>query len=233
MSTGARLRRARLEAGQTLDQVSESTKIPLWILHSIERDDFSQVPGGIFIRGYLSSFARAVRVDTNEILTSHFGPPPDAVPAPAPEVRRPGYTGTPLWQVAALIALIIATAVVWRNAWKGASNAQATAPARTEVSPPIRAAAPPPPLVTSAAQPVNAVDQPSSIVSAPAPVAALAKQTPPPVVAPSDATPTSASDDPIAVSNERSESIEPIEPTEPSELSPSEPTAPTELSEPN
>ena len=62
MSTGERLRRARLDAGKTLDQVAADTKIQLWILEAIERDDLSRVPGGIFVRGYLTAFARAVGV---------------------------------------------------------------------------------------------------------------------------------------------------------------------------
>src|SRR5437016_11343073 len=163
MSVGQCLRRARLNSGLTLDGVSHTTKIPLWILHSIELDDFSRVPGGVFVRGYLGAFARAVGLDANEILTSHFGPPREAVTAP-PEVRRPGYTGTPLWQLAALVVLVVATAVVWRDAWKRADDAQANAPSPVELAPQV----PPTPRValTSTALPSNAHDQSAPVVTA-------------------------------------------------------------------
>jgi cytoskeletal protein RodZ len=127
MSTGARLRRARLDRGLTLDQVSDSTKIQLWILNAIERDDLSHVPGGVFIRGYLAAFARAVGVDTDEILTEHFGPPAPPAVTQAPDIRRPVYTGTPPWQAAALTVLVIATAVVWSHNWRAGATVAARA----------------------------------------------------------------------------------------------------------
>ena len=62
MSVGERLRRGRLDARKTVEQVATETKIQLWILEAIERDDFSRVPGGVFIRGYLTAIACAVGV---------------------------------------------------------------------------------------------------------------------------------------------------------------------------
>src|SRR6185436_9991304 len=100
MSTGERLRRARLDAGKTLQQVAAETKIQLWILEAIERDDFSRVPGGVFVRGYLTAFARGVGLNPSEVLTAYSpeiapqpAPPPPVLPPPDPnEVTR-----TPLW----------------------------------------------------------------------------------------------------------------------------------------
>ena len=195
MSTGPTLRRARLDAGLTIDQVSEITKIPLWIVQSIERDELARVPGGIFVRGYLAAFARAVGIDANEILTSHFGSR-EIVTIPAPEVRRPGYTGTPLWQVAALIGLIIATAIVWRDAWR-AADAQASVRSSAELATRVRPSAPPSPgstvlrVVTqdrSARPPVKA-----EVVTA-AVTTTVVSETPAPVVAPHDQATTSTTD---------------------------------------
>ena len=223
MSTGARLRRARLDAGLTLDHISDTTKIPIWILHSIEVDDFSSVPGGVFIRGYLVAFARAAGADANEILTSHFGAPREVVVAVAPEERRRRYIGTPLWQVAALIALIVATAIVWRDAWKGA-DAQANVPSPAELTPPMRPPSPAP--LTSTALPVSTQNQTTPPVVAAAVTTAVVSETFKPIVASQEPATTSASD-PIVVSSE------PDEPSEPSELDPPAPTEPSVLTEPS
>ena len=176
MSTGERLRRARLDAGKTLDQVATETKIQLWILEAIERDDVSRVPGGVFIRGYLTAVARAVGVNPSEILPAYSpeiapqpAPPPPASPPPDPnEVPR-----TPLWQYAVIVAMVLAAAVLWRH--------------MTTTSPDVAAAPTLPP-------PVSA---PPTTVPAPAPTPLPANQpTESGATATSGATPPSAPAEP-------------------------------------
>src|ERR1700741_5185933 len=91
-TVGERLREARDQAHLTLRDVSAQTKIPSWILADIERDDLSRIPGGIFTRGYLTSFARTVGLDGDalwahykgETATNAVEPEPEPAPAPAP-----------------------------------------------------------------------------------------------------------------------------------------------------
>ena len=152
MSVGERLRRARLDAGKTLDQVAADTKIQIWILEAIERDDFSRIPGGVFIRGYLTAVARAVGLNPSEVLTAYSpefapqpAPPPPALPPPDPnEVTR-----TPLWQYIVIVAMVLGAVVLWRNMTRTShdmaaaptSPAPVSAPPTTVPSP----ALPPPP----------------------------------------------------------------------------------------
>jgi len=154
MSTGERLRRARLDAGKTLDQVAADTKIQLWILEAIERDDLSRVPGGIFVRGYLTAFARAVGVSPSGVLAAYSPKPSPAlavasVASPLSDLNEGPVT--PLWQYVAIVAMVLAGAVLWRNMTHSASEV-ATAPA-----PPPSATAP----RTIAASPVPAVTLPT------------------------------------------------------------------------
>lgn len=149
MSVGERLRRARLDAGLTLFRIGEGTKIPFWILESIERNDFSRLPGGIFIRGYLDAFARAVGLDPHEILTAHFGERPTPVP-PHSEWQP---TGTPLWQTAIIAVAIITLGVMWANAARSNSDAR---PGPASSVAPVTQAKPPAPKA-KAAVPTGAV----------------------------------------------------------------------------
>ena len=148
MSTGERLRRARLDAGKTLEQVAAETKIQLWILEAIERDDLSRVPGGIFIRGYLTAFARSVGENPSGVLAAYLAeiaPPPAVAPDPAPAPDPNEGPTTPLWQYAAIVAMVLAAAIVWRNMTRSSSEvatALAPPPSATASGMPARSPAP-------------------------------------------------------------------------------------------
>ena len=158
MSTGERLRRARLDAGKTLDQVATETKIQLWILEAIERDDLSRVPGGVFIRGYLTAVAHAVGVNPSEVLAAYSPetPAPPSVPPVVPPAPDPNEgSTTPLWQYVVIVAMVLAAVVLWRNMTRSSSEvATALAPppsATASYTPPPSATASdtPPPSATA------------------------------------------------------------------------------------
>jgi cytoskeleton protein RodZ len=160
MSVGERLRRARLDAGKTLDQVAAETKIQLWILEAIERDDFSRVPGGVFIRGYLTAVARAVGVHPSEVLTAYSpetAPPPVAPPPPPPSPPPDPNedAGTPLWQYVVIVAMVLVAAVVWRNMTRSNLDIAAAPTLPPPVSAPPTTLPPPAPPPASENQPTE------------------------------------------------------------------------------
>ena len=67
-SGGRRLREARVELGISLEEVSGITKISLKALEAIERNDISKIPGGIFGRAYVRSYASAICLDPDEVV---------------------------------------------------------------------------------------------------------------------------------------------------------------------
>jgi hypothetical protein len=62
-SLGQQLRRAREALGVTLREVSEQTRITMRHLEAIEADEYKHLPGGIFNKSFIKSYARAVRFD--------------------------------------------------------------------------------------------------------------------------------------------------------------------------
>jgi cytoskeletal protein RodZ len=60
---------ARRARGMSLQEVSGSTKIPVSKLQAIERDDIGSLPGGIFTRGFVRSYAEAVGLNPQETLS--------------------------------------------------------------------------------------------------------------------------------------------------------------------
>ena len=62
-SLGEQLRRAREARGVTLREISEQTRITMRHLEAIESDDYKNLPGGIFNKSFIKSFARQVGFD--------------------------------------------------------------------------------------------------------------------------------------------------------------------------
>lgn len=71
LTLGEKLRQAREERGITIMEVSEQTRISPLYLEAIENDDYSPLPGGIFNKGFIKSFAKYVGVDENEALQDY------------------------------------------------------------------------------------------------------------------------------------------------------------------
>ena len=60
---GAKLRGARERRGVSLRQIAETTKISVAALEALERNDPSRLPGGIFSRAFVRSYAAEVGLD--------------------------------------------------------------------------------------------------------------------------------------------------------------------------
>ena len=68
---------ARVARGMTLVQVSAFTKISVSKLQAIERDDIESLPGGIFTRGFVRSYAETVGLDPQDTLAQFEARFPD------------------------------------------------------------------------------------------------------------------------------------------------------------
>src|SRR5436190_15195321 len=60
---GGRLREARERRGISLRQIAANTKISVAVLEALERNDISKLPGGIFSRAFVRSYAIEVGLD--------------------------------------------------------------------------------------------------------------------------------------------------------------------------
>lgn len=60
---GAKLREARERRGVSLRQIANATKISMSVLEALERNDISRLPGGIFGRAFVRSYAIEVDLD--------------------------------------------------------------------------------------------------------------------------------------------------------------------------
>src|SRR4051795_9625244 len=63
---GGTLRQARERRGISLRQIASSTKIAAAALEALEKNDISKLPGGIFSRAFVRSYAVEVGLDPDE-----------------------------------------------------------------------------------------------------------------------------------------------------------------------
>jgi cytoskeleton protein RodZ len=78
-SPGARLRAAREAAGLSLDQVAQQLKLAPRQVKALEDENFAELPGRTFSRGFVRNYARLLNLDPEDLL-SHL---PDVAHAPA------------------------------------------------------------------------------------------------------------------------------------------------------
>lgn len=68
---GEKLRQAREERGISISEVAEQTRISSLYLKSIEDDNYKPLPGGIFNKGFVRSYAKYVGLDEQEALQDY------------------------------------------------------------------------------------------------------------------------------------------------------------------
>jgi cytoskeletal protein RodZ len=66
------LRKARKEQRRSLEAIATETKIPLASLRLLEEDGFDELPGDIFVRGFLKSYCQALTIGEDEILECYL-----------------------------------------------------------------------------------------------------------------------------------------------------------------
>jgi cytoskeleton protein RodZ len=80
-SFGQKLKAEREKRSITLDQISLTTKIGTRMLQALEEDKFSQLPGGIFNKGFVRAYARCVGIDEDQAVSEYLEASGEAAPA--------------------------------------------------------------------------------------------------------------------------------------------------------
>ena len=124
---GGKLREAREGRGISLRQIAGTTKISVGALEALERNDVSKLPGGIFSRSFVRSYASEVGLDPEQTVRE-FLERFDSEPAPEPHVHVPvseedrhfeSRRRAALLAVQVVLALAIAAAVIGYFVFKG------------------------------------------------------------------------------------------------------------------
>lgn len=193
---GAKLREARERRGVSLRQIANATKISIGALEALERNDISRLPGGIFSRAFVRSYAIEVGLDPDKAIQEFITQFPSDAPTSELVVvdnvdagvsvdgdRRAGGALLLLILVGVpVVGAILYFATVGRtqatsSVAPAAVNAPAADSSRAAETPPTPASVEPSPPVADTAAPAAAAAAADAPASPPLPVGTSA---PPP-----------------------------------------------------
>lgn len=90
---GSTMKRAREERGVSLRQIATATKISVSALEALERNDISRLPGGIFSRAFVRSYAVEIGLDPEATIRDFITQfPHDSVTQGSPHVPQEDHT---------------------------------------------------------------------------------------------------------------------------------------------
>lgn len=138
-SIGRYLKNAREAQGMSVEEISRATRIPVASIERIEGDHFDDLPGEVFVRGFLKAYARAVALQVDDVLARYTASRRVAwvtpIPIAAPQGKRAPArrVGVAIAFVLLLILFTVAISIVLRPRGHGmprelSSNAPTSAP---------------------------------------------------------------------------------------------------------
>ncbi len=118
-SVGQHLRELREARRMSIAEVSRATRVPIASVERIEADRFDELPGEVFVRGFLRAYARAVEVPPDDVLARYTASRRVAwvTPLPITSPVRPARTrrfGVAIAFVLLLILFTLALSIVLR-----------------------------------------------------------------------------------------------------------------------
>jgi cytoskeleton protein RodZ len=141
---GASFKKARESRGLSFAQIAEETRISARFLEAIENEDFQVLPGGIFNRGFIRTYASSIGLDPDAALREYeqlqniHQPEPIVVeapkqmpPPPAPRSERSFYAPVAIGGLALAIVIFYA---VTRDGDPASPTVPAAVPATDQVA---------------------------------------------------------------------------------------------------
>ena len=132
MSIGESLTEARRQAGLTIGQVSQQTRIRESIIRDIEHDDFSAIGGDFYARGHIRSIAGAVGTDPVPLISEYdaeHGPLGTLRAAELLEPSRPVKIREPRSLSMSMIVAVVLLAIIGFGVYRLVSNHSGKHPA--------------------------------------------------------------------------------------------------------
>src|ERR1700681_2896433 len=131
---GDNLKREREMRGVSLDEISAATRIATRFLQAIENDQWDQLPGGVFNRGFVRAVAHYLGLDEENTVAEY-------VLAAGDQQRVPVWTGSPPavtpqqpWLAWIFVAVVIVALLAggWfgvrrLSSWRAATRGERTA----------------------------------------------------------------------------------------------------------
>jgi len=171
LGIGERLRNAREAKGLSLRAVADLTRIRAVYLQALEDEQFDQLPGAVYARGFLRTFADALGLDADRLMDAY----PGAFEAPGPALIgtaggeipiRPAAPRSRLRIIATYVAVLLGLGLVAVGVIGYLQLRQFNEPVAPQAVAPVPSSAEPP---RAAPQPAPPPVPPAPAITAPEP----------------------------------------------------------------
>jgi cytoskeleton protein RodZ len=139
---GESLKREREMRGVTLEEISAATRIATRFLRAIENEEWNQLPGGVFNRGFVRAVARYLGLDEESTVAEYTLAVGDRPTIPVWTGSPPAVAPQQPWLAWIIVALVVLALVAgsWFGgrrflAWRASRRAGQTASASAQTSP--------------------------------------------------------------------------------------------------
>jgi cytoskeleton protein RodZ len=110
---GENLRREREMRGVSLEEIADATKISVRALQALEADQFEKLPGGIFTRSFIRTYAKYLGLDVESVMAEfHLVAPASAQQADLSRISQQRPPRAQQGSRAGLIGLLLALLVL-------------------------------------------------------------------------------------------------------------------------
>ena len=112
---GAVLASARRSKEMSLQDLSDTLRIPKNYLKSLENSDFENLPGIAYVPGYIRSYCKATDIDSSALIAAYFSSVDDKDVAPIYEV--PGQALVPKFSKSSVAMVAVIIAIIGYTSW--------------------------------------------------------------------------------------------------------------------
>ena len=117
---GAILRSEREKQGLTREEVAQIIKLRVHFLEALENEEWNELPPSVFVKGFISSYARVLGLDEKRLLDLYEGAAPVESTPPKPlegleKVGRPRFGLVALVLVSLLVIIYLGKATLYPN----------------------------------------------------------------------------------------------------------------------
>ncbi|MGH1537473.1 MAG: RodZ domain-containing protein [Gammaproteobacteria bacterium] len=113
VSIGAILVNARNAAALSQADIAEQINLPVNIIQALETDDYDNLPGATYVRGYLRNYARLVGVNEEGLAKLYIEQHHCEPVVEAPTRSAHSYDPAILWSTAAVFSILFGLVITW------------------------------------------------------------------------------------------------------------------------
>lgn len=129
---GLRLQEARVKAGLSVDEIATHLRLRVSVIEDLEENQYENMAGLVFIKGYLRSYANTLNIDADEIVTL-FNDSRVVEEVPRGSIlqsRQPAQKNErPIrWLMMLIFLGVFVLSIIWWNASKPIKLAESTQP---------------------------------------------------------------------------------------------------------